>query len=85
MSAEHPFAWRVLAIVKNATPEVTDRCQDGCHRHVGNSCECHKMGNYYPILMPFGTQTKKNILSFEVTIPGVTIKFQDDHRRHIEN
>jgi hypothetical protein len=36
------------AIVKNATPEVTDRFQDGCRRHVGNSSECYKMGNYQP-------------------------------------
>jgi hypothetical protein len=39
---------------KNATPEVTDRFQDG--RHVGNSSECYKMGNYHPILMQIGTQ-----------------------------
>jgi hypothetical protein len=43
------------------------------------------MGNYHPILMQIGTQTKKNMLSFEVTIPEVTIKFQDGRRRHIRN
>jgi hypothetical protein len=43
------------------------------------------MGNYHPILMQIGTQTKKNMLSFEVTIPEMTIKFQDGRRRHIGN
>jgi hypothetical protein len=71
------------AIVKNATPEVTDRFQDGRRRHVGNSSACYKMGNYHPILMKIGTQTKKNMLSLEVTIPEVTIKFQDGHCRHV--
>jgi hypothetical protein len=56
---------------QNATPEVTDRFQDGRRRHVGNSSECYKMGNYHPILMQIGTQTKKNMLSLEVTIPEV--------------
>jgi hypothetical protein len=42
---------------------VTDRFQDGRRRHVGNSSECYKMGNYHPILMKIGTQTKKNMLS----------------------
>jgi hypothetical protein len=64
---------------------VTDRFQDGCRRHVGNSSECYKMGNYHPILMQIGTQTKKNMLSLRVTIPEVTIKFQDGRRRHIGN
>jgi hypothetical protein len=59
---------------------VTDRFQDGRRRHVENSSECYKMGNYHPILMQIGTQTKKNILSLEVTIPEVTIKFQDGRR-----
>jgi hypothetical protein len=39
---------------------------------VGNSSACYKMGNYHPILMQIGTQTKKNMLSLEVTIPEVT-------------
>jgi hypothetical protein len=38
---------------------VTDRFQDDRRRHVGNSSECYKMGNYHPILMKIGTQTKK--------------------------
>jgi hypothetical protein len=42
------------------------------------------MGNYHLILMKIGTQTKKNMLSLEVTIPEVTIKFEDG-RRHIGN
>jgi hypothetical protein len=73
------------AIVKNATPEVTDRFQDGRRRHVGNSSECYKMGNYHPILMKIRTQTKKNMLSLKVTIPEVTIKFQDGRRRSFGN
>jgi hypothetical protein len=64
------------AIVKNATSEVTDRFQDGCRRHVGNSSACYKMGNYNPILMKIGTQTKKNMLSFEITIPEVRPSFK---------
>jgi hypothetical protein len=51
---------------QNATPEVTDRFQDGRRRHVGNSSECYKMGNYHPILMKIDTQTKKNMLSSKV-------------------
>jgi hypothetical protein len=54
------------AKVKNAKPEVTDRFQDGRRRHVRNSSECYKMGNYHPILMKIGTQTKKNMLSAKV-------------------
>jgi hypothetical protein len=53
--------------VKNAKPEVTDRFQDGRRRHVGNSSECYKMGNYCPILMKFGTQTKSGMLSSKIT------------------
>jgi hypothetical protein len=49
--------------VKNAKPEVTDRFQDDRRRHVGNSSECYKMGNYHPISMKIGTQTEKNMLS----------------------
>jgi hypothetical protein len=61
--------------------EETDRFQDGCRRHVGNSSEGYKMGKYHPILMKIGTQTNKNMLSLGVTMPEVTIKFQDG--RHI--
>jgi hypothetical protein len=46
---------------------VTDRFQDGRRRHVGNSSACYKMGNYHPISMKIGTQTKKNMLSSKVT------------------
>jgi hypothetical protein len=35
--------------------------------------------------MQIGTQTKKNMLSLEVTIPEVTIKFQDGRRRPFGN
>jgi hypothetical protein len=44
------------------------------------------MGNYHPILMHIGTQTKKNMLSLKITIPEVTIQFQGGRRRrHIGN
>jgi hypothetical protein len=59
------------AIVKNATPEVTNRFQDGCRRHVGNSSECYKIGKYNAILMKIGTQTKKNMLSSKFIRPEV--------------
>jgi hypothetical protein len=48
---------------------VTDRFQNGRRRHVGNSSERYKMGNYHPILMQIGTQTKKNMLSSKFIIP----------------
>jgi hypothetical protein len=35
--------------------------------------------------MQIGTQTEKNMLSLEITVPEVTTKFQDGRRRHIEN
>jgi hypothetical protein len=73
------------AITKNATPKVTDRFQDGRRRHVGNSSQCYKMGNYHTILMQIGTQTEKNMLSLEITVPEVTTKFQDSRRRHVGN
>jgi hypothetical protein len=72
------------AIVENATPEVTDRFQDGRRRHIGNSSECYKMGNYHPILMKSGTQTKKNMLSLKITKAEVEAKFQDGRRRPLE-
>jgi hypothetical protein len=43
------------------------------------------MGNHHPIFMQIGTQTKKTMLSLEVTTPEVTIKFQDGRRRHVGN
>jgi hypothetical protein len=57
--------------LRNAIPEVTDHFQDGRRRHVENSSECYKMGNYHPILMKIGTQTKKYMLSLKITIPSV--------------
>jgi hypothetical protein len=56
---------------------VTDRFQDGRRRHVGNSSECYKMGNYHPILMQIGTQTKKNMLSLKIAKAEVQAQFQD--------
>jgi hypothetical protein len=35
--------------------------------------------------MQIGTQDKKNMLSLKITVPEVTIKFQDRRRRHIGN
>jgi hypothetical protein len=46
---------------------VTDRFQDGRHRHMGNSSACYEVSSYNPILMTGGTQTKKNTLSLKVT------------------
>jgi hypothetical protein len=43
------------------------------------------MGNYHPILMQVGTQTKKNILSSKVTKAEVIDRFQDGRRRHFRN
>jgi hypothetical protein len=43
------------------------------------------MGNYHPILMQIGTQTKKNMLSLKITASEVTTKFQDGRRRHVGN
>jgi hypothetical protein len=45
---------------------VTDRFQDDRRRHVGNSSACYKMGNYHPISMKFGAQTKTDMLSLKV-------------------
>jgi hypothetical protein len=45
---------------------VTDRFQDGRHRHVGNSSACYKMGNYHRTLMKISTQTKTDMLSLKV-------------------
>jgi hypothetical protein len=44
--------------------EMMDRFQDG-RRHVGNSSACYKMGNYHPIPMKIGTQTKKKHAEFQ--------------------
>jgi hypothetical protein len=43
------------------------------------------MRKYHSILIKIGTQTKKNMLSLRVTIPEVTIKFQDGRRRPLGN
>jgi hypothetical protein len=41
------------------------------------------MGNYHPISMKIGTQTKKNILSSKVTKAEVTDRIQDGRCRHV--
>jgi hypothetical protein len=53
---------------------VTDSFQDGRRRHVGNSSACYKMGNYHPILLKFGTQTKTDMLSLTITKAEVSIR-----------
>jgi hypothetical protein len=62
---------------------VTDRFQDGRRRHVGNSSDCYKMGNYLPILMKFGRQTKTGMLSSEITKVKVYSYFQDGRRCYL--
>jgi hypothetical protein len=57
--------------VKNATPEVTDRFEDGRRLHVGNSSKCYKMDKYQPILMKICTQTEKSMLNSKFTIPEI--------------
>jgi hypothetical protein len=47
--------------------EVYTNFQDGRRRHVRNSSECYKMGNYRPILMKIVTQTKTDMLSLKIT------------------
>jgi hypothetical protein len=64
---------------------VTDRFPGGRRHHAGNSSECYKMGNYHPISMKIGTQTKKNMLSSKITMPEVYGHFQDGRRRHVGN
>jgi hypothetical protein len=64
---------------------MTDRFQDGRRRHVGNSSACYKIGNYHPILMKIGTQTKTDMLSSKITKAEVLINFQDGRRRHLGN
>jgi hypothetical protein len=64
---------------------VTDRFQDSRRRHVGNSNACYKMGNYRPILIKFGTRTKKNMLSLKITKVEVFSHFQDGRRRRVGN
>jgi hypothetical protein len=61
---------------------VTVRFQDGRrrHRHVGNSSACYKMGNYRPILMKFGTQTKTDMLSLKIKKAEVYGHFKDGRR-----
>jgi hypothetical protein len=43
------------------------------------------MGNYNPILMQIGIQTKKSMPSSEMTKPEALVKFQDGRRRHFVN
>jgi hypothetical protein len=50
---------------------VANRFQDGRRCHIGNSTACNKMGNYHPIFMQIGTQTKQNMLSLKITVPEV--------------
>jgi hypothetical protein len=45
---------------------VTDRFQDG-RRHFRTSSAGYKMGNYRPVLIKFGAQTKTGMLSLKIT------------------
>jgi hypothetical protein len=40
------------------------------------------MGNYHPILMKIGTQTKNSMPSSKITKTEAQINFQDGRRRH---
>jgi hypothetical protein len=40
------------------------------------------MGNYHPIAMKIGTQTKKHMLSSKITEAEVYTNIQDGCRRH---
>jgi hypothetical protein len=42
-----------------------------------NSSLCYKIGNFHPILMQIGTQTKKSMPSSEITKAEVQANFQD--------
>jgi hypothetical protein len=64
---------------------VTDRFQNGCRHHVGNSRACYKIGNYLPILMKIGTQAKPDMLKSKITKAEVQANFQDGRRRHVGN
>jgi hypothetical protein len=74
---------RLPIAVKNAKPEVTDRFQDGRRCHVRSSSACYKLGNYYPISIKTGAQTKKHMLSSKITEAEVQAKVQDGRQRHI--
>jgi hypothetical protein len=41
------------------------------------------MGNYHPIWMKIGAQTKKNILNSKITKAEVLANFQNGRRRHV--
>jgi hypothetical protein len=51
----------------------------------GNSSECYKMGNYHPISMKIGTQTKKNMLSSKIIKAEVYGHFQDGRPGYLGN
>jgi hypothetical protein len=52
---------------KIAEAKVYTNFQDDHRRHVGISTACYKIGNYHPISMKVGTQTKKSMLTSKVT------------------
>jgi uncharacterized protein with von Willebrand factor type A (vWA) domain len=41
------------------------------------------MGNFHPISMKIGSQTKKNMLSSKIAEAEEYTNFQDDRRRHV--
>jgi hypothetical protein len=51
--------------------------KDGRRRHVETSIASYEMGNYHPILMQIGTQTKKNITSSKIIKAKLQAEFQN--------
>jgi hypothetical protein len=43
------------------------------------------MGNYHPIFMKIGTQTKKHMLNSKITEAQMQVECQDGRRRHVGN
>jgi hypothetical protein len=64
--------------------ESDRRFQDGRRRHVGNSSACYKMGNYHPIFMKLGTQTKTDKLNSKMARAEMHGQIQDG-RHHVGN
>jgi hypothetical protein len=56
--------------LKITQAEMQANFEDGRRRHFVK-CTYYQMGNYYPILTQIGTQTKRNMLSSNFTIPEV--------------
>jgi hypothetical protein len=76
---------------KKAKPELTDRFRDGpasemaagrrCY--LGKSSACYKLGNYRPLSMKLGTQTKTDMQSSKITKAEVYGHFPDGRRCYL--